>query len=81
MSETTEKPIQLEDGKFYLTRSGEVVGPVERREAFDTHPWRAGGSYYVYLDNGRLYSDRIGIGESPNDLVSEFAPASLTEAR
>lgn len=80
MSETFD-PIQLEAGKFYRTRSGrEVVGPVERLKRYDTHPWRAGSSAFVYRDDGRLYSD-ASLGESGNDLVAEVEKPSLTEAR
>lgn len=75
---------QLEAGKFYQTREGGVVGPIERRENFDTHPWWASaGSFYVYLDNGRLYTDVSTFGESSNDLVAEVSKSGVdaTEAR
>jgi hypothetical protein len=75
----TETAFKLKAGKFYQTRSGAIVGPVKRRENFDTHPWQAKGSPYLYLDNGRLYTAGSGYGESDNDLVCEAA--SLSEAR
>lgn len=57
--------MQIEEGKFYVTRAGKTVGPATRQTSAQW-PWhiRGAGSYG---DNGRFNGDF----DDPMDLVSE----------
>lgn len=62
--------MQIEEGKYYKTRSGEVVGPVERDDWGDGYPWVYGdnGSLHWVGDNGIWLSEH----EDPRDLIEEW---------
>ncbi len=66
--------MQIEAGKYYRTRDGQKVGPMERNDGTysDTHPWRSdwGGSV---RDDG-TWSDIKGKAH-PLDLIAEWADA------
>lgn len=69
--------LQIEEGRFYRTRDGEVKGPVEKNTSLycDTHPWRIGD--YSFLHNGRWGCD--GDAELWHDLIAEV-PAPVQQA-
>jgi hypothetical protein len=67
--------ITIEAGKYYRTRDGEVIGPME----FTGDPpgadrWRAGlhGDVSFWNDNGAHWADGV---ERGTDLVAEWHPA------
>lgn len=67
--------LQIEEGKFYIRRDGEMVGPAEKRPPHESgptrvYPWRVGDDTYTH--DGRLF---IG-GHSYADLVSVSDPTA-----
>jgi hypothetical protein len=68
--------IKLEEGKYYLNRVGEKVGPVRNRaeaigylDAVFTYPWDLNDdTEETWTDDGRHRTDR----EDPRDLVAEW---------
>lgn len=65
------KFVEIEAGKFYRTRGGEKVGPMEpSHSGIEDYPWRApqGGSW-LYHTSGR-YGD--GTHDEQRDIVAEW---------
>ena len=57
--------MQIEEGKWYLDRTGELHGPAVRdTDPDDFYQWKLGRRFYS--DDGRLLEER----EDPRDLVS-----------
>ena len=65
----TATAIRIEAGKFYKTRDGRKVGPMDYRGYDDEHPWGGhvanDGAYYIFEFNGINYIP------GANDLVAE----------
>lgn len=61
-------PLHIEAGKFYKTRDGRKVGPMEKRNPY-------GGKYIWQHDNGRRIYKADGTNYEPgsNDLIAEWA--------
>lgn len=69
--------LQIEEGKWYRRRDGEVVGPAWRRATGRLYPWCLGklvSNVTIYRDNGRYH---LG-NECEMDLVEEV-PAPLPQ--
>jgi len=64
--------IKIEAGKYYMTRDGQKVGPMELSkygEYLSTHPW-VSGSGMTYMDNGKY--DPIGSKDGADDIIAEW---------
>lgn len=67
--------MKIEIGKKYVTRGGEVVGPIEEYGSFK-HPFFAPYPKCIsYTSEGFEFNER---GNSPNDLVAEYVPLKFT---
>jgi hypothetical protein len=69
--------LQIEEGKWYRRRDGQVVGPAWHRGEPSLYPWCLGklvSGHTIYLDNGRYNS----VKECERDLVEEV-PAPLPQ--
>lgn len=69
--------LQIEEGKWYRRRDGEVVGPAWHRGEPSLYPWcldKLVSGLTIYLDNGRYSS----VKECEMDLVEEV-PAPLPQ--
>lgn len=68
--------LQLEEGKFYLTRDGRKVGPVERSDLAGQQVGKRGEAYpwhwddVTFTDDGRCAFDVTEL--SRDDLVAEW---------
>lgn len=62
--------MQLEEGKFYRTRNGCVVGPLEKNpdEYLDGQQWRTKFGKWSYFEDGGYDAEK---GKSEHDLVGE----------
>jgi hypothetical protein len=45
--------MKIEEGKYYLTRIGEVVGPIVPNEEIGDYPWKCGITSNTFTDSGR----------------------------
>ena len=61
--------MKIEAGKYYVTRGGDVVGPMVRRES-NSHPWASNGAmqYETYTNDGHwsIYDPETNL-----DLIKE----------
>lgn len=72
--------MKIEAGKYYKTRDGRKVGPIENRKREDAeHPfiwnWPDGRGNRIYKPDGTNYSDRN------DDLISEWQDESPSPIR
>jgi hypothetical protein len=72
--EEVDQPPTLREGGYYLSRGGEVVGPIRRRNLLSTtYPWTC--DQFTYKDNGKFdSSDR----DDEADLVAEVDAPVVT---
>lgn len=83
--------LKIEEGKFYLNRSGGLVGPMKKyREAYQAESkWLAavGGEDQQFTDSGRYLNDVKRLSRAPSydndprDIVALFTPPSVTTAK
>lgn len=70
--------MKIEEGKYYLDKAGEVVGPVRKNTNQSTMkfwPWKITTKSYVYTyTNDGIHGRKAG--ESSGDLVKEHTPNS-----
>jgi hypothetical protein len=59
--------MELEEGKRYLNRNGQIIGPVHKRDEEKAYPFIYKAD--IYTKNGRYFNDGQ---ESQYDLVSEY---------
>ncbi len=61
----------IEEGKYYVARNGQIIGPMARREA-TLYPWRGrcGDTQYTFCADGRYHAQ----GSTGLDLVEEIKP-------
>jgi len=71
--------MKLEAGKTYLTRDGDVTGPL--RATYHSHyMWQSPIDGRTWTNEGRIYAD-LSMGTSPGDIRSEVIPASEAPTR
>jgi hypothetical protein len=77
--------IKLEEGKYYLTRVGEKVGPMEKLWPNMNHPWgftEGKGSYsYCYKEDGMRYRSGNSCNSDADDLVLEWKEATSMDIK
>lgn len=71
--------MQIEAGKFYKTRNGRKVGPMERASGLTEWPWRADGWTDYCRDDGST-GLRSWTQEMPDDLIEEWTEPTATPA-
>lgn len=62
--------MQLEEGKYYLTRAGGLAGPMVKN---DDDQWRYPGSVTWWHDDGRW----VSLGKNEKDLVRQLSDAEV----
>ena len=71
----TGTPLQIEAGKYYKTRDGRKVGPMETSHINPQWPWRGDGSDVTYANTGKHL--HWG-GEDEIDLIAEWTDTPKT---
>ncbi len=68
--------MQLEVGKFYKTREGRKVGPMQEFDSYkNLHPWESNGE--LWADDGTSY-----LGEYPDsDIIAEWHDEPVSPVR
>lgn len=66
--------MKIEEGRYYKTRDGRKVGPMEYEDSGDDQPWTDGMRYYC--EDGKWSNS-----ETEKDLISEWQEGPIREVR